>query len=433
MRKVHFIGIGGIGLSALARFLQKEGYEISGSDMQSSSLTDELKSEGITVNIPHSKEAIKNQDIVVYSAVVKDTNIEMIEAKKQKIEVNSRKNALKWILKNKKVLAVAGAHGKSTTSAMLGSIIDKSMLIGAESKQFKSNMRYSKNSDLMVFEADESDASFLNSNPYVAIVTNCEPEHMEYYNYNYDEFYNCYKKFITSAKIRVLNGEDDYLKNLDIEAIWLYPSIDIQNIQTIIKNNQPFTTFELKNLGTFEVWGIGEHIALDASLAILGAMEFSDIETIRENLKNYLGIKKRFDVVEVKDDLVIIDDYAHHPTEIKVTLESVQTYSKLLDIRPLTAIWQPHKFSRTLDNLDGFIECFEGVDNLVILPVWNVGEQMQEIDFETLFQKYNPILAQKIVKDNGINLIKDNQILKSYKKGLIVGFGAGDITNQLRG
>ena len=433
MKKIHFIGIGGIGLSALARLLKQDGYEISGSDIKKSALTENLKKEGIKVTVPHSKKAINSQDIVIYSAAVSVDNCELVEAKKENIPINSRKEAIKWILKDKKVLAVAGAHGKSTTSAMLGAVIDKSMLVGAESKQFKSNMRYSKDNNLMVFEADESDASFLNSNPYLAIVTNCEPEHMEYYNYDYDKFYNCYKKFISLAKIRVLNGEDEYLKTLDIDAIWLYPSKDIKNIKTIIKNNQPYTTFELKDFGTFEVWGIGEHIAIDGALAILGAMEFLGIEQIKENLKNYQGIKKRFDVVVAKNDFVIIDDYAHHPTEIKATIKSVKTYSKLLDLKNLTAIWQPHKYSRTIDNMNGFVNCFEGVDNLIILPVWNVGEREQEIDFPTLFKKSNPIIADKIQNKDGINLIKNGKIIKNFDKGVVIGFGAGDITNQLRG
>ena len=433
MKKIHFIGIGGIGLSALARFLKKEGYEISGSDMRESAITKALKKEGIKVSVPHTNKAIIDQDLVICSAVIKDTNVEVIEAKKRGIKIESRKEALKWILKNKKVFGVAGAHGKSTTSAMLSSIMDKSMLIGAESKQYGSNMRYCE-SDIVVFEADESDASFLNSNPYVAIVTNAEPEHMEYYKYNYEEFYNSYKKFIKMAKIRVINAEDNFLKSLnDIEAIRLYPSKDIKNIHTIIKNKEPYTSFELKDFGVFEVWGIGEHIALDASLSILASINFMPLEKIKKNLKKFKGIKKRFDVVEAKDDFVVIDDYAHHPTEIKASIKSFVTYSKLLNISPITAIWQPHKYSRTIDNLEGFKCCFDGVDNLIILPVWNVGEERVEIDFKNHFKQYNPILVDRVNKKNYINLIANNRVVNSIENGLIVGFGAGDITYQLRG
>ncbi len=433
-KKVHFIGIGGIGLSALARYLKKNGYEISGSDIKETPITKKLKEEGIDVTIPHSKDAIKDQDIVIYSAVIKEDNVELMEAKRKGALVLSRKDALPWILANKKVFAVAGAHGKSTTSAMLASVMDSTVIIGAESKQFGSNMHYKK-SEYIVFEADESDESFLNSNPYVAIVTNAEPEHMEHYGYDYEKFYSAYEEFIKKAKIRVLNAEDDFLSTLtDIEAIRLYPSKDIRDIKTIIIDGEPYTSFVLKDLGTFEVWGIGEHIALDASLAILAALNEKNLEDIKEAIRNYRGIKKRFDILEQTKDYILIDDYGHHPTEIEATIKSAREYAKLMNIKKIVAIWQPHKYSRTLDNLDRFVECFKGVDELIILPVWNVGEKEVKIDFEKHFKKYNPKFADKIKKESDkIKLLKSQKSIDEIKEGLIIGFGAGDITYQLRG
>ncbi len=433
-KRVHFIGIGGIGLSALARYLKKNGYEVSGSDIKESPITRRLREEGIKVNVPHSKKAITNQDIVIYSAVIKEDNEELIEARKKGALVLSRKDALPWILANKKVFAVAGAHGKSTTSAMLASVMDSTVIIGAESKQFGSNMHYKK-SDYIVFEADESDESFLNSNPYVAIVTNAEPEHMEHYGYDYEKFYSAYEEFIKKAKIRVLNAEDDFLSTLnDIEAIRLYPSKDIRDIKTIIIKGEPYTSFVLKDLGTFEVWGIGEHIAIDASLAILAALNEKNLEDIKRAIKGYRGIKKRFDILEQTKDYILIDDYGHHPTEIEATIKSAREYAKLMNIKKIVAIWQPHKYSRTLDNLDRFVECFKGVDELIILPVWNVGEKEVDIDFEKHFKKYNPKFADKIKKESDkIKLLKSHKSIDEIKEGLIIGFGAGDITYQLRG
>ncbi|PUE64348.1 UDP-N-acetylmuramate--L-alanine ligase [Arcobacter caeni] len=433
--KVHFIGIGGIGLSALARFLNFDGHEISGSDVKSSPITKELEKEGIKISCPQEAKNIKDEfDIVIYSAAVTDENPELMESRLKQIRTLSRKEALPIILDDKKNYCVAGAHGKSTTTAILASILQSSALIGAISKDFGSNFRYVN--DLVAFEADESDASFLLSNPYCSIVTNAEPEHMEYYNYDYEKFFQAYETFINLGEKIVINAEDEYLQKLNIneKAVKLYPSIDIKNITYILKDNQPYTKFELLDLGYFEVWGFGYHIAIDASLAILAALNELDIESIRKNISSYKGIKKRFDVVQSNEDFVVIDDYAHHPTEIKATMNAVLEYDKLKKMSKKVVIWQPHKYSRTIDNLEGFKKCFDGCDELVILPIWTVaGEKKVEIDFVKEFAKYNPIFAHSIQTTQGkIQLISDNKVIKVYENGLVVGVGAGDITYQLR-
>ncbi len=432
--KIHFVGIGGIGLSALARFLKHNGYEISGSDMKETHITRLLRQEGITVSIPQSAQNITDQSIVIHSAAVKEDNVELQEAKKKKMLVLSRKDSLPFVLKGKKVYAVAGAHGKSTTSAMLASVVSGSVLIGAESKQFGSNMHYEEGENV-IFEADESDSSFLNVNPHIAIVTNAEPEHMEHYDYNLERFYDAYRTFIEKAKIRVLNAEDEFLSTLEtIEAIRLYPSVDIKNIQTIIRDGEPVTSFVLKDLGTFEVFGVGEHIAINASLTILAAITQNSLEEVRERLKGYKGIKKRFDILEKDAKHVIIDDYAHHPTEIEVTIKSARKYAKLLGLKKVIAIWQPHKYSRTIDNLEKFKECFAGIDELIILPVFTVGEKEQFIDFEKHFGQYHPLFADGVEREEGgLKVLKNSRTIEELHKGLIIGLGAGDITYQLRG
>ena len=434
--KIHFIGIGGIGISGLAQYMHFRGHEVSGSDISDSITTRKLRDLGITVTVPHSATAITNQDLVVHSAIIRPDNPEVVEAKAKGIEVLARREALLRILDDRKVYAVAGAHGKSTTTAILTAIMNGSAIIGAESKAFGSNVRYDATTDTMLFEADESDGSFLNSNPHCAIVINAEPEHMEYYDYNYDLFYDSYKTFINSAPCRVLNAEDQFLSTLigKVDAHWLYPSSDIQNIEYVLINNEPHTRFKLKDLGSFAVWGFGKHIALDASLAILAANESMDIGEIRENLLTFKGIKKRFDIVGAEDNRVIIDDYGHHPTEIKATFESVKEYALLKGFDKITAIWQPHKYSRTIDNLEEFIKCFEGAQELIILPVWAAGEAPRDIDFEDKFKRYNLTMADKITRaNNTITVVKDEKELETLDRGLIIGFGAGDITYQIRG
>lgn len=430
--KIHFIGIGGIGISGLAKFMLAQGHEVSGSDISETVITKKLQELGMRLTIPHNASAITDQDLVVHSAIIRPDNVEVVEAKEKNIEVLARREALPMIVEDKKVYAVCGAHGKSTTTAILSSVLEGSAIIGAESKEFRNNVRHHE-SDVLIFEADESDGSFINSNPYCAIVPNAEPEHMEYYDYNFDRFYDAYRTFINLAKLRVLNAEDPFLATLDCEAIRLYPSKDIKNIEYVLINDEPHTRFELLDMGIFEVWGFGEHIAIDAALAVLAATQSEEVETVRQKLLNFKGIKKRFDIIN-REESILIDDYGHHPTEIKATLESVKAYADLMGIDKITSIWQPHKYSRTIDNLDAFIECFEGTSDLIILPVWAAGEKKRDINFEKDFEHYSPVMADSVKRSrNDLDIMKDNKILKSLDKGLIIGFGAGDITYQLRG
>jgi len=434
--KIHFIGIGGIGLSALAKFLSNDGHTISGSDIRQSEITDDLATNyGAKITIPHHKDAVEGVDRVIYSAAVRKNNPEYINADTLGIELLSRKDSLISILGEKEVYAVGGAHGKSTTSAILASILPHTnALIGAISKEFGSNVRNYEN-DRVVFEADESDESFLNSNPYLAIVTNVEPEHMEYYEYDEDRFYGAYKNFLTLAKTRVINAEDEFLSSIQLESIKLYPSRDIKNIRYVLIDGEPHTRFEFLDFGRFDLFGLGEHIALDAALAILAALELGeDIEAIRANLLRYKGIKKRFDIVLNGEKIVVIDDYGHHPTEIKATMQSLQEYATLRDFKKLSVIWQPHKYSRTMDNLSAFVECFDGVDELVILPIWSAGELEIDIDLKGAFSRYNLTMADSIIQEDSIvKVYKDGHVIKSFSDGLVTAFGAGDITYQIRG
>ena len=438
--KIHFIGIGGIGLSALARFLKYDGHEVSGSDMQASPLTKTLEDEGIKVAIPHDKSSITDQNIIIHSAAVKHNNVEIIEAAKKGIKTVARKESLPIVLGNKKVYSVCGAHGKSTTTAILASILQSTTLVGAISKEFGSNFRYVKNvnaigteENRVVFEADESDGSFLLSNPYCAIVTTAEPEHMGYYGYDMVRFHHAYESFLKMATLRVINAEDKFMSTLDMDAIKLYPSRDIQNLSFTLKDGEPYTKFNLKDLGDFEVWGFGHHIAIDASLAILAAVHEIGLDEIRLNLKKYVGIKKRFDILHNKKNFVLIDDYAHHPTEITATIKSVSLYSNLKDLDKKVVIWQPHKYSRTLDNLEEYKLCFKGCDELIILPVFAAGEEKMDINFEKEFANYEPIFADQVIgKENSLEVLKDGKVVKTYNKGIIIGVGAGDITYQLR-
>jgi UDP-N-acetylmuramate--alanine ligase len=200
-------------------------------------------------------------------------------------------------------------------------------------------------------------------------------------------------------------------------------------------DGKPHTRFAFRDFGTFEVFGFGAHIALDAALAILAALELGEtIEDIRTHLLAYRGIKKRFDVIQNQDQCVIIDDYGHHPTEIGATMTALKTYQELRNFSSLNVIWQPHKYSRTIDNLPGFVECFEGADELVILPIWAAGEIEVEIDLKGAFSRYKLLMADRITREDGtVKVFRDGHIIREYSEGLITAFGAGDITYQIRG
>ena len=324
--------------------------------------------------------------------------------------------------------------------------------------------------DLLVFEADESDKSFLNSNPYSSIVLNIEAEHLESYEQNFGLLKEAYYEFMFKAKevvanlgcpvvaklVERLEGESSYREikapnwkcradSIDGAAkrlIKLDPR-DVRNLSYELRGDLPYTSFELGGLGRFSVQGLGEHTAINASLALLSALPFLPLEKLRENLLNFKGLKKRFDLLQPLSNEApcIIDDYAHHPTEIKATLKAARIYAGLLEKqkgldKPLkiTALFQPHKYSRLRDNLEDFKACFSDCDELVILPVWAAGEAPIEFDFASLFARYKPRLATRLRRRGNQLAIEDSrgreEILES---SLLVGLGAGDITYQLRG
>lgn len=428
MKKIHFIGIGGIGISALARFLKEKGYEISGSDLKASKITQELEKEGVKVCIPHDEKNIIGKDLVIYSAAIKAENAEFKQAKALKIQTLSRKEALPLILRDKQVFAVAGAHGKSTTSSILASLMnDASVIIGAILKEFGSNMIY-KESDKLIFEADESDSSFLNANPYVAIVTNAEAEHLDHYGNDLRALHKAYENFLAQAKIRVINAEDEFLNALTLDSIKLYPSKDIRNYAVSVKDYKPQTSFELKDYGKFSVLGMGYHLAVDASLAILASLKFKSVDEVRVRLENYKGIKKRFDILVADKKHAIIDDYGHHPTEIAATLTAASEYARLAGYGAITAIFEPHRYTRLVVNLEHFKTAFARVDKLVILPVYAAGETPMEVDLRAHFPNATFV---KDIKRIGEVLVDDEG--RVYDTGLIIGFGAGDISVKLRG
>lgn len=532
---IHFIGIGGIGISGLALFLKEEGNTVAGSDISLKGNVAGLLEAKIKVRQYHRANNIaRHCDLVIHSAIIKDDNVEILEAKRRGIPILSRRDALGLILQNKKVISICGAHGKSTISAMMAALLPQfSAIIGAVSKEFGANVR-AKNSEYVIFEADESDASFLNSNPTYAIVPNAEPEHMECYSHCLEQFYASYSSFLGLASHAVVCVDDPFLQiwamrhgrdakgeigltqnsGEDIERkidstksieskidstaerkthstlAALSFSKDIKDISYHLRGSLPFSSFTLyhggERLGRFSVAGLGSHIITDAALCLLAAKDFYDTATLQANLLNYAGIKKRFDIVQeygasrgqnkAKDKVegaqekavsakdaaeekaglraqnmavqktaskivapLIIDDYGHHPTEIRATLSALFTYLDLFyeqyhERLEVTCIFQPHKYSRFLDNLEDFRSCFDGVDRLIVLPVWAASEEYVEIDFKAIYAHHDLLLASRVRKNGGIIEALDSKdnVIERIEGGCVMGFSAGDLTYALR-
>ncbi len=430
MKRIHFVGIGGIGISAIAKFLLQKGYFVSGSDIAKTQTTTELASLGAVVTTPHNAQAVSEAkpDLLVYSAAIKPTNEEIVRAREMGVLVLSRKELLLDLLREMKVFAVAGAHGKSTTSAMLSAILGGNAIIGAIAKEFGSNMRFDVSSNEVVFEADESDSSFLNSNPYLAIVTNAEPEHMEHYGFDLTKFYAAYEEFLNKATLRVVSDADEFLRGYK-DAVHLKEG-DVKNIRVKLNGREPYTAFELKDYGEFEVYGLGEHIAIDAALAVLGAVALRSreaLETIRNNLRRYKGTKKRFDILVTRENFALVDDYGHHPTEIAASLQSAKLYAQMLGLKQITAVFQPHRFTRLKANLQGFKEVFEGV-RLVVLPVYAAGEADNGINLKDEFA--GATFSSRVWREGEFLKLENGEVLN---EGLVIGFGAGDVSDMLRG
>lgn len=440
--KIHFVGIGGIGMSAIASVLNAMGYTITGSDLSKTDKTKSLEEVGIKVYYGHRASNIEDGIIaVVTSSAISPTNEEIIEAKKKKITVISRGEMLSELMRLKYGIAISGSHGKTTTTSLISQIMvyakfNPVCIIGGNHFNLKSNaLCEDLNSEYMVCEADESDGSFLRLSPVINVVTNIDNDHLDYYK-NVENLRVAFLEFINKVPFygcSFLCFEDEIVKDLSQSAAKKYYSygfskeydfyVDKKSIK-IKKNITYFKAYyKNKSLGEFEIPLIGNHNILN-SLASIGVCRHLDIDikTIKDGLKTFEGVGRRLNKLYDKE-IIIFDDYAHHPTEIKATLSSVKAAYKN---RRIIAIFQPHRYSRTELLLNYFKDAFEDVDNLIITDIYAAGETaISGISGETIYD---------IVKNDNVKYIKniDNIILeldKMKKKGdIILTLGAGNIS-----
>jgi UDP-N-acetylmuramate--alanine ligase len=447
---IHFIGIGGIGMSGLAQIMKTMGFNVQGSDINKNKNTDNCKKLGIKILKGHSKKNILKATIIVKSSAIKDNNIELLYSKKKNIPSYDRIEMLANIIAFKKNIIVTGSHGKTTTTSLVAKIIstarlDPTIINGGVINSLKNNARLGKG-EWAVVEADESDGSFLKVPINYSIVTNIDKEHLDFYkNLN-----NLTEAFITFIEKTPPIGKaflclDDpnikkILKKLTIKNYFTYGFDKKANYQVCNpRYGIDHTKFDLKirNIGSINFYIknislklIGKYNILNATAAISLCLNLGlKIKIIKKALKSFTGVQRRLTKVFKKNKIEFYDDYAHHPTEIKSVLEAVR---KIAQKRKIIAIFQPHRYSRVRTLNVEFVSCFKDANQIILCPVYSAGEAIDK--------KYNKFKFAKLISKfskTQVVIIKDELDIKKYfKKNLIddeivIGMGAGSVSKWM--
>lgn len=389
IRHVHFIGIGGIGMSSIAAILSGMGYVISGSDMKTSSITQNLMDLGITVFDNHSPGNVNDADIVVYTSAVKEDNVEIIEARRLHIPVIPRAEMLSELMRMKFSIAVSGTHGKTTTTSMLAKILshadlDPTMIVGGIVKSMDNNNAKLGRGKFLIAEADESDKSFLKLFPNIIIITNIDEDHMDNYK-DIDDIIAHFSQFARSVPFNgsvIACGDDENtiraLKGIDRRFISFGFNPNNQVVASGIILNPMSSEYDFicndMPLGRIKLNVPGQHNILNSLAAICAAMEIGiDFDSIRKGIEQFDGVRRRFDIVHADRDknIYVIDDYAHHPNEIFTVIQSAKNLGKL----KIVSIFQPHLYSRTIQFLRQFAASLMPSDSIVIADIYAAREK----------------------------------------------------------
>ena len=443
IKKIHFIGIGGIGMSGMAELLANSGYTITGSDLNINDRINFLSSIDIEINIGHSKKNINNVDLVVFSSAVNIENIEIKEAKKNNIPVMRRAEMLAELVRLKPIsIGVAGTHGKTTTCSIIGSILsyakkDPTIVVGGIVKSFNTNAISGKG-DIIVVEADEYDKAFLSLSPTISIINNIEKEHLDCYE-NFDELKNCFKDFSSNIPFygfSIMNIDNENIVsiakdiNRPIIKYGIYNAADYnaKNIK-YLKNTTSFDLYlKNKKIENINLSIPGEHNVYNSLCAISVCLELGiALQIIKEALKEFNGVKRRFDIKFENKDYIYIDDYAHHPTEIKVTLNAIRT--GWAD-KKIIAIFQPHLYSRTKEFYKDFAKALFDSDKVILMEIYGAREKpIKKVSSQLILDE----LIQ--MGHSNCHVVKDDEVINSInadieKKQIIITMGAGNIWVQ---
>ncbi len=443
INKIHLIGIGGIGMSGIAQLLHNHGYTVSGSDIKESETLKQLASKGIKVYYGHRKENIENAELVVFSSAIKEDNPEIIHAKQEQIPIIPRAEMLAELMRLKYGIAVAGAHGKTTTTSMIGIILiaaglDPTIVVGGRMDNIGgTNARLGKG-DFMVVEADESDGSFSKLSPSISVVTNIDQEHLDHYQ----SMANLKKAFLNFLNkppfygTSIFYGDNTNLRLLRSKITRRYKTYGFSN-----NNHYKITDYTIKENGSEFKISInnektyciklnvhGKHNALNATAAFAVADELDiSIDKILEGLATFSGVQRRFQIKGQISGVTFIDDYAHHPSEIEATLTAAREKYKSSRI---FVLFQPHRYSRIENLFDRFTTCFFNCDMLAISDIYSAGEKpINEISSAHLVENIIKLGRKNVIYVS--SLIEGIQtLLNNAKNGdIILTLGAGDITS----
>ncbi len=387
IRKFHFIGIGGVGMSGIAQILLEMGYEVSGSDLRENKNTEILKKKGAKIYIGHSPGNVGDAQVVVYSSAVREDNPELLEAKRRNIPTIPRGDMLAELFKLKEGIAVSGSHGKTTTTSMIAQILidagyDPTVLVGGRLKHLGSNAKLGAG-DLLVSEADESDGSFLKLSPAVAVVTNVDKEHLDFYG-NFENIKKAFEQFVNSVPFygfAVVNVDDPVLEEItsrshervigySLKGKGLLNAVDI----SLKDGRYAFgVVYKGKYLGDIHLRIPGRHNVYNALAAAGTCLELDvPFETIKNSLENFRNAERRLDLKGYFRGAPVYDDYGHHPTEIKAVVNSLR---EMYPDRRLIVIFQPHRYSRTHYLFKEFVDVLSPLENLIITEIYPAGEE----------------------------------------------------------
>jgi len=386
IKHIHFVGIGGIGMSGIAEVLLNLGYRVSGSDMKTSDTTDRLKKIGGEIFIGHRAENITSPHVVVISSAVKKENVEVVAAREKQIPVIPRAEMLAELMRLKYGVAIAGAHGKTTTTSMVATVlaagnIDPTVVIGGKLNSLGTNAKLGQG-EFLVAEADESDGSFLKLSPTIAVVTNIDAEHLDYYK-DINEIKDAFLLFINKVPfygVSILCLDEKHIQALIpfVEKRYLTYGMSSQadyqakDVSLAPLGSRFRVAHRGRDLGWFELSIPGVHNINNSLAAIAVARELDvDVEIIRTALRGFSGVQRRFQVKGEVNGITVVDDYGHHPTEIRATLAAAKAGSG----RRVVAVFQPHRYTRTQHLLDEFFTSFNQADTVIIMDIYAAGEQ----------------------------------------------------------
>lgn len=440
LEHVHFVGIGGYGMSAIARVMLDMGYRVSGSDVSSQELTQRLQARGATIYEGHAAKQVYGADVVVYNTAIAKDNVEITEARERHIPIIHRSEMLARLMADRVGIAVTGAHGKTTTTSMIAYILERSGLdptfvIGGVVTNIGDNAK-AGSGQFVVAEADESDGSFLHYRPQIAVVTNIEADHLEHYGGDFANLKAAYKRFIEQLPangLLVASASDNDLKELlplapcevityDIEGTARYVA---RQVRLLGRGSFCEVYADGEYLGELELSLPGLHNVMNALAAIavsrFAGLEFAQIATA---MAEFHGAKRRFQVMSESGGVLVIDDYAHHPTEISATIAAARATG-----RRIVAVFQPQRYTRTFFLFDAFAKAFQGADEVVILDIYSpAGEsRIEGVSAERLVEEI------RIHSNPNVQFLKTKNdtfeyLVSSVEPGdIVITMGAGDV------